>query len=72
MKFYSEKQVKELLKQQRDICQCEYEKGVTNLSNSESPKLIGFKSGKVYTWRDINKIKENCYSNGYLEGHYRV
>ena len=65
MKYFSEKQVKELLGQQRAICQRDFEKGNDNLFFSESPKLKSTIIGKVYTPDMIDKIKSKAWSNGF-------
>ena len=49
MKYFSEKQVKELLGQQRAMCQKDIENGKTNVFFSDSPKLKNGVVGKVYS-----------------------
>ena len=68
MKWYSEKQVKEFLGQQRAICQRDFEKGNNNVLFSEAPKLQNSKNGKVYSPEEIQKIRSKAWQSGFSNG----
>ena len=65
MKYFSEKQVKELLGQQRAICQKDIENGKTNVFFSDSPKLKNGVIGKVYSSDEIEEIKSEAWRRGF-------
>ena len=70
MKWYSESQVKELLGQQRAICQIDFEKGSNNVLFSETPKLKNSKKGKVYSPEEIQKAKSKSWQSGFGYGFF--
>ena len=65
MKYFSEKQVKELLGQQRAICQKDFEKGKNNVLFSDIPKLKNGVIGKVYSSDKIEEIKSEAWRKGF-------
>lgn len=65
MKYFSEKQVKELLKQQRFICQKDFEKGKNSVLFSDSPKLKNGIIGKIYSSDKIEEIKSEAWRRGF-------
>ena len=65
MKYFSEKQVKELLGQQRAMCQKDMENGKNNVFFSDSPKLKNGVIGKVYSSDKIEEIKSEAWRRGF-------
>lgn len=66
MKLILEKKVKELLGQQRAICQRDFEKGINNVLFSETPKLKEFvtiKKDSVKLLKQTLKQKELVYKD---------